>query len=650
MAKSIRVAKKEFKSAAIGSIVATGLATLLALVTMALPDSAGAWKNPLNPVAAAFLGVGLVVMLIRNILLLIDHTNLRKRINFQQPYSPKDFFPRNDMASEIGIGFEWTSEELKNYREILKNQKDYVENRDTQGEIWIHACRLKKDQPICLKHRERDKHMMISATTGQGKSVLLENLLYQDITHKAVTAPLEEKYRKLMGANYSPDRIPDEEKETEPVIFFDAKGSKSTLNTMYSACIEANRPKDFMPFLLQYPKHSVTYNPLFNYINTTDIAGRIMSCVTQSKKDEWYAFSHEGVNDIVGAMTTVGQSPTIVRIKQYITSRPDMEVLGCNVIRLVLQEYGIQMPPTADLATMKTRFTQLKAGGVDVAEEQKSGKVKIRATVNSAVGILKQLDFDQKFYIQRFSNVLPFLGKLTEPPAGELLAASSPDLVWQRAIEHKKCVFIAAPTLIDEETTKAICQVMLQDLVSVLGSRMSFTKKGSQSRHFINLYIDETARLLYDGFCNFLNQGREAGLRCTFALQSPFQIKKAIGDAAAGEVMDNANTRVFMKPPGGETAESLSKLAAMVILDSYSESNPKKDPAGGDEGGEAKGKGKSESKSEHEKHLIPPEALMKLPIGEAFVFVEGKLYKAKLAEHPKPRYDFYKERNIHLQE
>jgi type IV secretory pathway TraG/TraD family ATPase VirD4 len=75
------------------------------------------------------------------------------------------------------------------------------------------------------------------------------------------------------------------------------------------------------------------------------------------------------------------------------------------------------------------------------------------------------------------------------------------------------------------------------------------------------LYIDEFAQFVYIGITTLFAQGAGAGLWLHAFTQSLAGLTQAVGEDAAREIMDNTNTKIFMRVNDNATAEYIEEYA-----------------------------------------------------------------------------------------
>jgi hypothetical protein len=136
-----------------------------------------------------------------------------------------------------------------------------------------------------------------------------------------------------------------------------------------------------------------------------------------------------------------------------------------------------------------------------------------------------------------------------------------------------------------------------------------------------------------EAFVHLLNKSRGAGLRIVACVQTAGDLEASLGGAAqALQVFGNANTVVQFRAPGEEDAAVFSRMSGDRLLRTSSEGTAY-EPAlfsSGIRGVDDFRARFSESSDRREHPLVPPWALVDLPVFGFFARADGRVYRGRV--------------------
>ena len=113
-------------------------------------------------------------------------------------------------------------------------------------------------------------------------------------------------------------------------------------------------------------------------------------------------------------------------------------------------------------------------------------------------------------------------------------------------------------SLLTQRAALTVGKVLVSSLATLAGRVFASGKKLSVP---LCVYIDEAQSMLYGGIDDVFAKAGGAGLWLHCFSQSVNQIYSAMPSKdAAKAIMDNTNTKLFMRAPDAETAESVAKF------------------------------------------------------------------------------------------
>jgi conjugal transfer pilus assembly protein TraD len=403
----------------------------------------------------------------------------------------------------------------------------------------------------------------------------------------------------------------------------DPKGDNDLLNRVYYACLKSIREDDFVFFALPYPGISVSYNPLQNFVLSNELSDRIAYLIPAGNNPTFKDFSWQVLLDVINGLLYLGMRPTLKLIHRY--SLSDMELLGRKCIDKFLRDIGYGL----EADELK------KQEGVPFVEYysayQKYGGDKRRKEIDD---LITRISHPKEHFQKMIASLSPLLKKLTAGEIGELLSTVPSGLDWERAVEKKKVVYMYFGSQLVPETSEAVMQMVLQDLTSFSGTRYAYKFADTP----VNLFLDEFNDMVGINFIKLLNKGRGAGFRFFLGTQSLADLpSKLPKKEMADQIMDNIGNLYWMRTQPA-TAQYMTEMAGEVLI--------QKKSVGVNFAPDVSDKEivykstYSQSYTEERVKLLEPTWLSRLPVGQGFVQVSGKLYCTRFPVMENPGIDY----------
>ena len=276
------------------------------------------------------------------------------------------------------------------------------------------------------------------------------------------------------------------------VVFIDAKGSAENARIIYSMVKAAKREKDFLFFSLTDLEHSSTYNPL-QHGNPSQLKDKIAASIDWSEPFYQRVCESALQTLFIVDLDRVDQRVTLSELHAILKDPP-------GVASLIFRR-----SPPRKMRNISKRFS-----------------VRLITLVNTP---------------------LPVPRLLSEQVAGiDLLD------VYQ----NKRIAYFALDTQSYLHTAMRVGKMITQDINTLSG--LVESRFNQNDKKFLAIYIDEFQAFGTKGFINALARGRASGFWITIAHQSLGDLK-SIDEAYAQQVMENTNTKVFLRINDPETAQ-----------------------------------------------------------------------------------------------
>jgi len=475
---------------------------------------------------------------------------------------------KNDPLIYFGRGYVWENKHAIRYQQLkeLPEMSKFVNLESAAtGLAYIHNIGVKEEKDILYPLPEL-MHSIFAGTTRVGKTRTIELLTAQIID---------------IG---------------ETLIIVDPKGDSELLDSVYLACILANRQEDFLFFSLAHPSKSCGINTMKSYLKPADLASRITSIMPQGGDSK--PFTDFCWKVLVSVAEVMHHAQLEITIK-------------------TLHKYSLQsMDELHSIAHNKS---------LEIKDPSH------RAALDEAMARLRVLINHPKDNFSKMINSLePVMTALATGEVGELLSPNPESerkvITWDEVRKGKKIVYFYLASMIDTYSSSAVGKLVVQDLLNFVGQSYAFDK----AKEPINLFIDEFYSVVFPGYVDLLNKAGGDNVRVFVALQTTADITSVTQASMTKQILGNINNKFYMRVPEKELAEEFCSLFGSICMKSRTKTrNIASDPKSAQELFRS---GFAEREDAKEIDLIYPEAIIGLPKGQAYVYTQGRRpYKIRIA-------------------
>ncbi|OTN84079.1 helicase HerA-like domain-containing protein [Enterococcus faecium] len=445
---------------------------------------------------------------------------------------------------------------LKNkYEESQKYTEDYQQEyalaivmkdvalRNKRLEELAKVLLLGTDEyglPYILEFRELNQHAIIPATTGSGKTTLIQVL----IEHAA--------------------------KFSIPVIVIDGKGALDTLEAVKEIAEAYNRP--FRAFV---DHGDMRYNPVKN---GNDVAVRDKLIGLAETESVYYSTAAKSLLMVtIQLLDEFKKTHPIERslpfIQEYFLPRNVLKLFADRILEKnpKLFEFEIEVKADNNKKKKEDKNEEADEGIIsDVMEnDEKSLEVE---TIQVSPNTLQLKDFyyllkDNMFYMSEkeqdiFTRLFvryehkkdPFylyttsenlqnnINMLLDSELGELFQTmgATDELDIKEVVNQNEILYISLDGLLYSEYITVLAQMIVGD-INFFCSEVYKKAKDQQEIKDVLVIFDEPSSYLNDDFISFVNKGRGAGMHAVFAPQTMADIDK-INIHLKNQLVGNVNT------------------------------------------------------------------------------------------------------------
>jgi len=214
------------------------------------------------------------------------------------------------------------------------------------------------------------------------------------------------------------------------------------------------------------------------------------------------------------------------------------------------------------------------------------------------------------YYSKISTSLRVALMQLSAGNIGKLVGKADENRFIKRLEDGKRVILVAhLGALLTEDAAKVLGKVIVSMIKTYVGR---IFLSGGVVDPPLSLYIDEAQNVLYYGIEDLFAKAGGAGVWVHAFNQSVNQIYKEVGHNLGRSILDNANTKVFMRVPDTDTAEYVAKH-----FGTRKRISPSISPGGGI------------ITKEVEEPLVKPEDVLKLGPRQFYLFTYNGQFKGR---------------------
>ena len=311
------------------------------------------------------------------------------------------------------------------------------------------------------------------------------------------------------------------------VVLIDPKGDQDIFAKIIQVAAETGRLDDLMLINPIFPNISASINPLHYYYMPEELVGHLVSGVETGKEPFFYNVAYETSLIIVQAYLLLAKMETgSIRF-------------NFNDVKNIVSHN--------DLQELLNRLKSVET------EEAKAISMDLQKIVDSG----------QDYYNKVSSSLRVALMELTQGNIGELVGKARENRIIER-LQSKKGVILVAQlgSLITRKSAFTLGKVIISMLQAYIGRVFASGEKVDPP---LSVYMDEAQNVLYHGIDDFFAKAGGANVYLHGFCQSINQIFAEIGEQYGNSILDNTNTKIFLKVP--------DKTTALYIVEHFGETH-----------------------------------------------------------------------------
>ena len=271
-----------------------------------------------------------------------------------------------------------------------------------------------------------------------------------------------------------------------------------------------------------FPEYSSVVDPMAFYFMIDELVGHIISGI-QGGKEPFY-------RNIAKEITTAVITANIL----LATEEGRLPVMNIDTIRQSIRRDALEETMNA-LRRIGTHEADLTAGMLE--------------------DILKS---PMEYYAKVSSTLRTALMELSSGNIGKIIGQADSNRFIKRLEEGKRVILVVhTGTMITREAAATLGKVLLSMIQSFIG-RVYLSSKQKVDPP-LSVYIDEAQSLFYQGVEDLFAKAGSADVMVTAFAQSVNQVYAVVGEEFGKSILDNTNTKIFMRCSDAETSEYVVK-------------------------------------------------------------------------------------------
>jgi conjugal transfer pilus assembly protein TraD len=305
------------------------------------------------------------------------------------------------------------------------------------------------------------------------------------------------------------------------VVAIDPKGDIDLLSKIIQIALETGRKNDLMLVTPVFPQYSAILNPLSHYYMIEELVGHITAGVAVGREPYFFSVAYETSLVVVQAL-------------------------------LLLAEANKQSSPL-NLAEIKKHISH------DCLKKlkEKIDHIKTPQAQQLSLDLEKIVATPADFYSKTTSSLRVALTELTAGNVGRIIGQADENRFIDRLEKNKGIILIMQlGSLLTKRAAYTAGKVIISTIQAFVGRRYS---SDQQIYPPMTLHIDEAQSVLYQGIEELFAKAGGAGLYINGYCQSVNQLYAEITIDRANTILDNCNTKLFMRVPDANTANYVSE-------------------------------------------------------------------------------------------
>lgn len=305
------------------------------------------------------------------------------------------------------------------------------------------------------------------------------------------------------------------------VVAIDPKGDIDLFSKIVQVALDCGREDDLLLVNPVFPEYSSTLNPLSTYFMVEELVAHITAGVAVGKEPYFFSVAYEISLVVVQALILLANS----------NNNPD-PIFNLNEIKHYISHQEIE---------------KLKKMVDDLGSPEGH---------QLSLDLEKIIQTPADYFSKVASSLRVALTELTSGSVGRVIGQTTDNRFIDR-LERGKSVIVVVQlgSLLTKRAAYTAGKVIISTIQSFVGRKFASDKRIDPP---LALHIDEAQSVMYQGIEDLFAKAGGAGVYISGYCQSVSQLYAEIGQDRANSILDNCNTKFFMRVPDAKTATFVS--------------------------------------------------------------------------------------------
>jgi hypothetical protein len=306
------------------------------------------------------------------------------------------------------------------------------------------------------------------------------------------------------------------------VCLFDPKGDQAIFSKMYELAIKYDRRDDLILVTPLYPELSALIDPMQDYYMIDELVDHVTAAIPPSRDEVFKWIGKEIAMSVISAA-------------------------------LILAEQEGKLP--------NLNFESLrKSIGKDALTATRDALDQINTSEAKRVsGIINDVLQSGHEHLAKVSMSLrTALMDLSAGNIGKIIGQADCNRFSKRVQSGKKIIMVVhTGAMLIRDGSKTLGRVLVSMIQKFIGRTYGSLREALDPP--LAIYIDEAQRVLYDGIETLPAMAGSANVMTTFFIQDIAQMSAELGEDFAKIILNNCNTKVFMRCPDADTSDYVTR-------------------------------------------------------------------------------------------